>query len=153
MNFQIGSEVPVLEGFATLQRFIHKTNRWRLKLESGKVVYYEERQLLFFASCENDAHSSPKTPVSILSSVLMPTVSTPGNIFSNPQKATQKAENDSAISSASLLALIILSVTLALGLAKVLRWKTVGTLLLLLLLSPQMRMFAQKPFFSQLFSK
>jgi len=83
----------------------------------------------------------------------MPTVSTPRIIVSNPQKATQRVENVSAISSTSLFALIVFSITIALGLAKVLQWKTVGTILLLLLLSPQMRTFAQKPFFSQLFPK
>lgn len=65
LKFQAGDKTPVLEGIATLQRFVHKTNRWRLKLDaSGEVVHYEERQLVFFASCEEPVVFSPRSIVS-----------------------------------------------------------------------------------------
>lgn len=63
LKFDIGAQFAVLEGFATLERFVYKTNRWRMKTEEGKIVHYEERQLRFFALCEEQ--SSVDSPFSI----------------------------------------------------------------------------------------
>jgi len=55
MKFEIGAQFAVLEGFATLERFVYKTNRWRMRTDEGKIVHYEERQLRFFALCEEQS--------------------------------------------------------------------------------------------------
>ena len=49
----IGDSVVLLEGHGTLQRFIHKTRRWRTKTPDGSVQHFTEKQLSFFESCEN----------------------------------------------------------------------------------------------------
>jgi len=63
MNFEIGAQFAVLEGSATLQRFIYKTNRWRMKTDEGKIVHYEERQLRFFALCEEKSSVDFSSPI------------------------------------------------------------------------------------------
>jgi hypothetical protein len=68
MKFEIGAQFAVLEGFATLERFVYKTNRWRMRTDEGKIVHYEERQLRFFALCEEQ--SSVDSPLS--SSIKLP---------------------------------------------------------------------------------
>ena len=52
--FKVGDVVPYFTGTCTLQRFIHKTKRWRVKLENGEVGHLTEEGIKFLYSCEND---------------------------------------------------------------------------------------------------
>ena len=59
-SLQVGDEVPYFTGTCKLQRFIHKTNRWRVKLDDdGQTVeHLTETQIRFLQDCEED--SKPK---------------------------------------------------------------------------------------------
>ena len=47
-----GDVVPYFEGKCTLQRYVHKTNRWRVKLEDGSVDHLTNVQIRFLQQCE-----------------------------------------------------------------------------------------------------
>ena len=49
-----GDVVPYFEGKCTLQRYVHKTNRWRVKLEDGSVDHLTNVQIRFLQQCEAD---------------------------------------------------------------------------------------------------
>ena len=55
---QVGDCVPYFDGGCTLQRFIHKTNRWRVKLDDGSVEHLTEVQIRFLQDC--DDHPKPQ---------------------------------------------------------------------------------------------
>ena len=50
---QVGDCVPYFEGRCTLQRFVHKTNRWRVKLDDGSVEHLTETQIRFLQDCDD----------------------------------------------------------------------------------------------------
>ena len=52
LTFDIGNRVHLINGSGTLQRFIHKTRRWRIKTDDGKFERFSEKQLEFFHHSE-----------------------------------------------------------------------------------------------------
>ena len=50
---KVGDKVPYFTGTCTLQRYIHKTQRWRVKLEDGSVDRLTTEQISFLKSCTN----------------------------------------------------------------------------------------------------
>ena len=51
---KVGDTIPWFDGTCTLQRFIHKTGRWRVKLENGEVQHLKKEAIDFLFSCENE---------------------------------------------------------------------------------------------------
>ncbi len=48
----VGDRVPYFTGCGTLQRYVHKTQRWRIKLDDGTVEHLTNDQIDFLESCE-----------------------------------------------------------------------------------------------------
>ena len=50
----IGSEVSTFHGLGTLQRFIHKTGRWKIRCHDGTIEKLTDDQLDFLESCDEN---------------------------------------------------------------------------------------------------
>ena len=49
-----GERIPLFEGYGVLQRYVHKTGKWRIKCEDGTIAKLEERQIDFLIESENE---------------------------------------------------------------------------------------------------